>query len=368
MPCRHKIVLSCHTNPDMYKCKEKVEVKLKCGHVIVATCSFATVVEQEFKCTVLTKRTLPCEHEVNIPCYTSSQEYSCQERVDVTLSCKHKQHVECSKLTDGLENVKCEEVVRKALPCGHEKEMPCFTRAEEVSCNLPCRRVLSCEHPCRGRCSDDCSKLACTERVQKSLACGYHQLKCLCSEDVSEVDCTQKCERKLPCGHYCNGKCFEICGKYKCEEMVLKELDCPQKHTRRMPCHRDPRSVVCLKKCTKKLDCGHPCEGACGKPCESVKCMRKMKHTFPCRHTTRVSCFERKTAICRAPCPRQKSSCQHLCKGLCGKLYVVGGYDGEGFLNTLEEYVPEQDCWKLVSSMNLGRSGAGIAVGWKPAT
>ena len=101
--------------------------------------------------------------------------------------------------------------------------------------------------------------------------------------------------------------------------MVLKELDCPQKHTRRMPCHRDPRSVLCLKKCTKKLDCGHPCEGACGKPCESVKCMRKMKHTFPCRHTTRVSCFERKTAICRAPCPRQKSSCQHLCKGLCGK-------------------------------------------------
>lgn len=319
LPCRHKIVLSCHTNPDMYKCKEKVEVKLKCGHVIVATCSFATVVEQEFKCTVLTKRTLPCEHEVNIPCCTSSQEYSCQERVDVTLSCKHKKHVECSKLTDGLENVKCEEVVTKALPCGHEKEMPCFTRAEEVSCNLPCRRVLSCEHPCRGRCSDDCSKLACTERVQKSLACGYHQLKCLCSEDVSEVDCTQKCERKLPCGHYCNGKCFEICGKYKCEEMVLKELDCPQKHTRRMPCHRDPRSVLCLKKCTKKLDCGHPCEGACGKPCESVKCMRKMKHTFPCRHTTRVSCFERKTAICRAPCPRQKSSCQHLCKGLCGK-------------------------------------------------
>ena len=86
-----------------------------------------------------------------------------------------------------------------------------------------------------------------------------------------------------------------------------------------MPCHRDPRSVVCLNKCTKKLDCGHPCEGACGKPCESVKCMRKMKHTFPCRHTTRVSCFERKTAICRVPCPRQKSSCQHLCKGLCGK-------------------------------------------------
>lgn len=52
---------------------------------------------------------------------------------------------------------------------------------------------------------------------------------------------------------------------------------------------------------------------------------------------------------------------------LCSKLYVVGGYDGEGFLNTLEEYIPDEDRWQLVSSMNLGRSGAGIAVGWKPA-
>ena len=40
----------------------------------------------------------------------------------------------------------------------------------------------------------------------------------------------------------------------------------------------------------------------------------------------------------------------------------------EDFLNTLEEYFREQDCLKLVSSMNLGRSGARNAVGWKPAT
>ena len=46
---------------------------------------------------------------------------------------------------------------------------------------------------------------------------------------------------------------------------------------------------------------------------------------------------------------------------------MVGGYDGEGFLNTLEEYIPDKDRWQLVSSMTLGRSGAGVAVGWKPA-
>ncbi|RMX52350.1 hypothetical protein pdam_00014373 [Pocillopora damicornis] len=48
-----------------------------------------------------------------------------------------------------------------------------------------------------------------------------------------------------------------------------------------------------------------------------------------------------------------------------GKLYAVGGYVGGGFLNTLVVYFPKQNSWKLVSCMNLGRSGAGIAVGWK---
>ncbi|XP_068728176.1 kelch-like ECH-associated protein 1 [Montipora capricornis] len=52
----------------------------------------------------------------------------------------------------------------------------------------------------------------------------------------------------------------------------------------------------------------------------------------------------------------------------CDRLFVLGGYDGEGFLNTIEEYIVEKDCWRLVSTMNLGRSGAGVAVGWKPAT
>ena len=52
----------------------------------------------------------------------------------------------------------------------------------------------------------------------------------------------------------------------------------------------------------------------------------------------------------------------------CQRLFVLGGYDGEGFLSTIEEYIEEKDCWRLASSMDLGRSGAGVAVGWKPAT
>lgn len=49
----------------------------------------------------------------------------------------------------------------------------------------------------------------------------------------------------------------------------------------------------------------------------------------------------------------------------CDRFFVFGGYDGEGFLNIIEEYIVEKDCWRLVSIMNLGRSGVGVVVGWK---
>ena len=40
-------------------------------------------------------------------------------------------------------------------------------------------------------------------------------------------------------------------------------------------------------------------------------------------------------------------------------LYVVGGYDGESRLATVERYHPENDDWQLVSPMSVTRSGAG---------
>jgi len=40
-------------------------------------------------------------------------------------------------------------------------------------------------------------------------------------------------------------------------------------------------------------------------------------------------------------------------------LYVVGGYDGESRLSTVECYHPENNEWRLVAPMNVTRSGAG---------
>lgn len=40
-------------------------------------------------------------------------------------------------------------------------------------------------------------------------------------------------------------------------------------------------------------------------------------------------------------------------------LYVIGGFDGQERLRTVECYHPENNAWSLVTPMNVGRSGAG---------
>lgn len=45
-----------------------------------------------------------------------------------------------------------------------------------------------------------------------------------------------------------------------------------------------------------------------------------------------------------------------------GKLYAIGGYDGESNLSTVEVYDPEKDSWTFVSSMLFHGGGVGAAV------
>ena len=288
LPCKHKAILQCHTNIEDHKCMKKVDVTMACGHTKSVTCTTERAGRVP-PCMVMTTRKLACEHEVTIPCCEIQQEYNCQEMVDIT------------------------------LPCGHKRRVQCSMKTEDIFCDAPCEKVLSCQHPCRGRCSDDCSQVKCAERVEKTLSCGYHKISCLCRDDVSQIICPNKCTRKLSCGHVCTGKCSQNCSDYQCEEMVMKKLNCPGKHDLRMPCVKDPKTVVCEKSCTKKLDCGHPCNGVCDQPCETVECRRKTVIKFPCGHKKKLSCFQRKTAICSVPCQRQKTSCKHLCKGWCGE-------------------------------------------------
>ncbi|XP_067889035.1 kelch-like protein 1 isoform X2 [Heterodontus francisci] len=44
------------------------------------------------------------------------------------------------------------------------------------------------------------------------------------------------------------------------------------------------------------------------------------------------------------------------------KLYAVGGYDGQTYLNTMESYDPQTNEWTQVASLNIGRAGACVVV------
>ena len=317
--CKHVVTLSCHKNPEEYDCKEKVRVKLACGHTKSLICSTVTADLQGVSCMVNMKQKLPCGHEVTLPCCKNPEEYCCQEEVEVILSCGHKKLVACSRARDALQGETCDTKVYRKLPCGHEKEMKCSDQPGELFCDAPCERLLACKHPCPEKCGTDCASLKCVVTVEKELACGYHKVTCACSDDMSQNICENKCERNLSCGHKCPGKCHENCSLYKCRKIVFKRLDCAGKHSFKMPCSDDPRMVTCQELCDKNLGCGHPCPGLCSQDCGSMRCMRRVEKRFPCGHKEPVHCFQSSTATCTAPCRRRKTSCKHICKGVCGQ-------------------------------------------------
>ncbi|PFX31407.1 NFX1-type zinc finger-containing protein 1 [Stylophora pistillata] len=321
LPCKHKLTLPCHKEADGCKCKKKVDVELSCGHKKSLVCFSLKKDLQNVSCVVKTTRKLLWGHETILPCYFNPEEYSCQKEVQLTLSCGHKKHTTCSKMRNGLEKDECNEKIPMKLPCGHEKKVRCSEGQNgNIFCNARCERSLPCGHRCQKKCGDDCASSKCAVEVQKDLACGVHKVSCLCSENVSQVVCTYKCKRKLPCGHVCPGKCSEKCSQYKCRKKMFKQLNCAGGHSLQMKCSDNPNDVKCAEKCSRKLGCGHLCPGLCSEECENMRCMQRIEDKFPCGHKMdNVRCFERRTATCTAPCQRQKSSCKHRCKGVCGK-------------------------------------------------
>ena len=45
-----------------------------------------------------------------------------------------------------------------------------------------------------------------------------------------------------------------------------------------------------------------------------------------------------------------------------GKLYVMGGYDGQNSLSTVERYDPAKNAWEAVAPMSAARDGPAAAV------
>ena len=257
-------------------------------------------------------------HKVTLPFYTNPAQYCFQDKVEITLFCGHKKFTTCSRKQEQFQSGRCNTKVKRRLPCGHEKEMHCSDKADRVFCDEPCERILPCKHPCGNRCGDDCASFRCVVGVKKVLSCGRHDVSCFCSEDVSQRICSNPCTRSLSCGHQCPGKCYERCSEYKCQMVVVKNLPCAGNHSLKMFCKDDPNIMACRARCDRKLECGHRCPGFCSQACGAIICRRKVVKEYGCGHKQQVRCFERKTVICKAPCPRQQR-CTHKCKGFCGE-------------------------------------------------
>ena len=317
LSCRHVVALACHKSTETFICKAKVDVLLPCGHKTSLECHVVKAGLNDVLCMEKVEKELRCGHKATLPCYTSAAEYCCQKKVEITLSCGHKKLTTCSGKEEQFQSGRCNTKVKRRLPCGHEKEMHCSDKAEKIFCSAPCERILPCKHPCGNRCGDDCASFRCAVGVKKALRCGHHDVDCLCSEDVSQRVCLNPCTRSLSCGHQCPGKCYERCSQYKCQTLVVKKLPCAGNHSLKMFCKDDPNIVACRARCDRTLDCGHPCPGVCSQDCGAIMCRRKVVKEYGCGHKQQVPCFESKTAICKAPCPRREG-CIHKCKGFCG--------------------------------------------------
>ena len=317
LSCRHVVALACHKSTETFICVAEVDVLLPCGHKTSLECHVAKAGLNDVLCMEKVEKELRCGHKATLPCYTSAAEYCCQKKVEITLSCGHKKLTTCSGMEEQFQSGRCNTKVKRRLPCGHEKEMHCSDKAEKIFCSAPCERILPCKHPCGNRCGDDCASFRCAVGVKKALPCGHHDVDCLCSEDVSQRVCLNPCTRSLSCGHQCPGKCYERCSQYKCQTLVVKKLPCAGNHSLKMFCKDDPNIVACQARCDRTLDCGHPCPGVCSQACGAIMCRRKVVKEYGCGHKQQVPCFESKTAICKAPCPRREG-CIHKCKGLCG--------------------------------------------------
>ena len=313
--CGHNVKVPCFINPATLTCNKPCERLRVCGHPCKDICGIDCETRLSLE---KVGKELRWGHKVTLPFYTNPAQYCFQDKVEITLFCGHKKFTTCSRKQEQFQSGRCNTKVKRRLPCGHEKEMHCSDKADRVFCDEPCERILPCKHPCGNRCGDDCASFRCVVGVKKVLSCGRHDVSCFCSEDVSQRICSNPCTRSLSCGHQCPGKCYERCSEYKCQMVVVKNLPCAGNHSLKMFCKDDPNIMACRARCDRKLECGHRCPGFCSQACGAIICRRKVVKEYGCGHKQQVRCFERKTVICKAPCPRQQR-CTHKCKGFCGE-------------------------------------------------
>ncbi|XP_069808099.1 NFX1-type zinc finger-containing protein 1 [Dendropsophus ebraccatus] len=183
--------------------------------------------------------------------------------------------------------------------------------------------------------ADDFKKVpegGCTQKCDFRLNCG-HVCTRVChpyDPEHKEYECNKDCQKVL-CGdgHRCKRKCFQPCGP--CMEKVEKLMPLCG-HQQMVPCSMSVNKFICTVPCSKRLECGHPCQRLCGEECEE-RCQKIVKVELKCGHGQEVACWQQRDiqlgmpVKCRQPC-RVKLSCSHACRGTCDTCFQGRFHDG----------------------------------------
>ena len=164
-------------------CDAKVDVRLRCGHVVALPCSEASKPGAKSRpCTIPCGAALECGagHKCTIVPHTE-----CDRR-----------HHQCSKPCLRLRRDCAHPCV---AGCGHEGECP--------PCLAPCER--RCAHAvCARKCSAPC--VACMEKGC-GWSCPHETCEDACGTPCRRRLCNRRCGLKLKCGHACPSVCGEPC-------------------------------------------------------------------------------------------------------------------------------------------------------------
>ncbi|XP_015379679.1 PREDICTED: NFX1-type zinc finger-containing protein 1-like [Diuraphis noxia] len=331
MKCGHYCSSICHVydreHKTFIKCQQPCNRACENNHPCEKKCA-----ENCGQCMVYMVKPLPCGHETSLPCYVDPKQFKCMEEVEFLLeTCGHKTIKKCYD-----KQPKCKDKCIYRLQCGHSCVLNCHKdndpTHEKYTCFKPCSKLnknCSQNHKCLKKCYEECSN--CVVKVDKLLECGHLKKLVNCSDDIKNIQCSKHlpCNRILECGHKCRLMCYEKCKE--CKVIITKtHPECG--HKSKIECQINPeRNVICSKKCTRTMSCGHKCKYRCGNDCDPKKCKELVlkEGKLACGHSKMwVYCsdvdkeFDSSSQYvldkCNEPCLKMLS-CGDLCSGTCGK-------------------------------------------------
>ena len=263
-------------------CSENCNFLLSCGHRCHLLCHCqARPTEQDhqdYNCPEPCPNHCPNGHPCRGRCGDCKRRgecLQCKEKIHMKLPCGHEGDFECWLVTS--KKVKCKEKCGKLLECGHRCTLACGHQSEH-----DCKTELSQECPrCKGMIKYFCGfEPICKNQCGYTHPCG-HRCEGICSVCIKEghCECNQKCSYIFPCGHECPYHCSDKFPKhqhYLCKFKmnrnhhghIINELqDCSSPLRCKSICNR--QCEVCKLSCRKI--CSQLCRPHCHDQCQ-IKC------------------------------------------------------------------------------------------------